>query len=85
MMVRAFNGQVSDFGDAVVHRADRDTLGVVKVPFAVVALGGIDDVDTLFDADGDVRAFGLAGIAGGTGGGVDLVGHGDAPVRLRNE
>jgi hypothetical protein len=81
MMVRAFKKWTSDFGDAIVHRADGDTLRVVKLALAVGALGGVDDVDTLLDADGHVGAFGLTGITAGAGFGVDLVGHGDTPVR----
>jgi hypothetical protein len=82
MMVLAFNGMRSDFGDATVNRADCDTLRVVKLTLAVGALGGVNDVDALFYADGHVGAFGLACIAGCACFGVDFVSHGESPVRL---
>jgi hypothetical protein len=49
------------------------------VTFAVIALFVVDDVNTPFDTNGDVRALGLAGVATGAGSGIDLVSHGDTP------
>jgi hypothetical protein len=74
--------QASDFGDAAIDRTNRHALRIVKMAFTVVALGGVDDIDTFFDANGDVRALRLASIARGAGFGVDFVGHGDTPIKV---
>jgi hypothetical protein len=80
MMVKAPEWWPSDSGDAIIYRANRDALRLVEVTFAVIAFLVVDDVDTALDADGDIRALWQTGIAAGTGGGVDLVGHGDTPL-----
>jgi hypothetical protein len=72
----------SDFGDAVVYRTNCHTLWFIKVTFAVGAQAGVDNVETLLDADGGIGAFGLASIAAGAGFGVDLLDHGVSPMRL---
>jgi hypothetical protein len=82
MMLGAFSDVGSDFGDATVYRADCYTLRVIKLTFAIGALGGINDVNTLLHADSNVRALWFAGITRGAGFGIDFVGHGGSPVRL---
>jgi hypothetical protein len=80
MMLKVSGGEGSGFDDAAVYRAHSDALGLVKVTLAVGALLDVNDVGAVFLADGDVRAFRLAGGTGGAGGRDDFEWHGGSPL-----